>query len=64
MWKAAGIVRNTGDLKAALQQLAALYVEARALSEVLPAPHSPAAICALAFFTVVAADSFRVLGLF
>lgn len=35
MWQAAGIVRNTDDLKVALQQLAELYVEARALSEVL-----------------------------
>lgn len=38
MWQAAGIVRNTDDLKVALQQLAELYVEARALSEVLTFP--------------------------
>ena len=34
MWQAAGIVRNTDDLKSALQQLAGLYVEVRALNEV------------------------------
>ena len=34
MWKAAGIVRNNTDLKAALHQLAGLYVETRALRQV------------------------------
>lgn len=44
MWKAAGIVRNTDDLKAALQRLAGLYVEARALSEVCLPLQAPASI--------------------
>ena len=34
IWDAAGIVRSTAGLKAALLQLASLYVEVRALGQV------------------------------